>query len=499
MAYLECNNISKNFGAVRALSNVSLDCEQGEVRAVLGGNGSGKSTLAKILGGSVFADTGTVTLDGRALALSSPIHSKRTGIVVTSQELSLLANLTVEENVMLCGLPRRAIFVDRAGLHRHARELLARFGLEKYAHSDIGDLSANQQYLVEFAKALMQKPRILVVDEITSALYRDSVAMVKDVIHELRDQGCCVLFISHRMNEIYDICDSVSVMRNGEHVNTLALTAVNEETLLTMMSGQDVQKVTSTSASYQTEAGGQSFLSVRGHRLKNFAAAIDLDVAKGEIVGIAGLQGNGQSGLVRSLFALEGPVKLAMAGSETVIHSAKHAVRSGFAFVSGDREREGTFAIRSIMENAGAVAELVLGRKGVEKERALADYRVRMGSPFAPIRALSGGNRQKVVLARWTTANPAVLLADDPTKGIDVNARREVHQFIRALAARGAAILFVSSDSEELVELTRSHGQARVLIMYGGQIIHTLRGDDITAENIAYHEVPKGAESHGIR
>ncbi len=273
----------------------------------------------------------------------------------------------------------------------------------------------------------MQKPRILVVDEITSALYRESVAKVKDVIHELKSQGCCILFISHRMNEIYDICDTVTVMRNGEHIDTLDLSQVNEETLLTMMSGQDVQKVSKISSAHTAARDGKSFISLRSHMLKKYESTIDLEVAKGEIVGIAGLQGNGQSSLVRSLFALEGPLKLNFDGKDVRIANAKTAVKKGFAFVSGDREREGAFAIRSILENAGAVTDLVLGEKNVDKEGILKDYRVRMGNSSQQIKTLSGGNQQKVVLVRWTATKPVVLLADDPTKGIDVNARREVH------------------------------------------------------------------------
>lgn len=222
---------------------------------------------------------------------------------------------------------------------------------------------------------------------------------------------------------------------------------------------------------------------------------MSLDIGRGEIIGVAGLQGNGQSGLVRSLFALEQPVSLAINGAATVIPNPKAAVRRGFAFVSGDREREGTFSIRSLLENEGAVTDLVLGRRNGDKEKTLVEYGVRMRAPTQAIRTLSGGNQQKVVLARWTTAAPSLMLADDPTKGIDVTARRDVHRVIRALAAEGTAILFVSSDSEELVELARLYDNARVIVMYRGQIIHTLRGDDITTENIAYHEVPRRVEA----
>ena len=493
MSKLECRGISKSFGAVKALQNVTLEAAFGEVRAILGGNGSGKSTLAKILGGSVYADAGGVLVDGERLRLTSPVASKRLGIIVTSQELSLLSNLSVEENLLLCGLPRKGIFVDRKALRARAAAMLERVGLSRIAGRGIASLAPNQFYLLEFAKALMQDPRILVIDEITSALYREDVALVRAIVAELRDRGCCILFISHRLNEIYDMCDTVTVLRNGELVGTRRLKEVDEDALLALMSGQDVQRASARGTAFAgAGGGGEPFISVRGLRLKGFGAAVDLDVAKGEIVGVAGLQGNGQSGLVRSLFALEGPLRAEVRGREAIIPDTIRAVRNGFAFVSGDREREGTFAIRSIRENAGAVTDLVLGRPAGDGADILRAYGVAMRSPLQPIRTLSGGNQQKVVLARWTAARPALLLADDPTKGIDVNARREVHNFIRALADRGTAVVFVSSDSEELVELTRRHDSARVIIMYRGRIVHSLRGADITAENIAYHEMPRG-------
>ncbi|MDR0362472.1 MAG: sugar ABC transporter ATP-binding protein [Planctomycetota bacterium] len=496
MSKLECLNISKSYGAVRALRDVSLDVAFGEVRAILGGNGSGKSTLAKILGGAAYADSGEVRISGMPLRSITPILAKRNGIVVTSQELSLLANLTVEENLLLCGLPRRGVFTDRRAIRGSAARALDCFGLARHAASDVSTLAANQLYLLEFAKALVQRPRILVIDEITSALYRDEVALVKEEVHRLRDDGCCVLFISHRMNEIFDICDSVTVLRNGEHIDTCALADVDEDGLLARMSGQDVQKVSSRTSSYAAQCGDEHFLSIRGLRLDGFDRTIDLDIAKGEIIGVAGLQGNGQSGLVRALFALDAPLAAELEGRRTTIHNAKRAVHMGFAFVSGDREREGTFAIRSVIENEGVVTDLVLGKVNREKEGILREYGVAMRSVQQPIRTLSGGNQQKVVLARWTSAKPSLLLADDPTKGIDVNARSEVHQFIRALAASGAAVVFVSSDSEELVKLTGLYENARVIVMYRGQIVHSLAGEEITAENIAYHEVPRETVSH---
>ncbi|MDR3212183.1 MAG: sugar ABC transporter ATP-binding protein [Planctomycetota bacterium] len=493
MSTLECQGLTKSFGAVQALQNVSFSIAAGEVRAIFGGNGSGKSTLAKILGGSVFADQGRIICAGQPVNVTSPVAAKNLGIIVTSQELSLLGNLTVEENLQLCDLPRRVLFTDRQRIHQEAMLVLERFHLEKFARSPVASLAPNQQYLLEFAKALIQKPKILVIDEITSALYREDVAQVKAVINELKAGGCCQLFISHRLNELYDICESITILRNGELVETAPLAGISEDHLLSQVSGQDVTKVILRSRqTTRLDNSDKTFLKVRDLALPGFTDSVSLDIAQGEIIGVAGLQGNGQSGLVRSLFALEGPIGMECDGASLKLSNPSQAVHHGFAFVSGDREREGTFSIRSLLENTGAVTDLVLGKKNRHKEESLRQYRVAMRSARQPIRTLSGGNQQKVVLARWTTTDPRLFLADDPTKGIDVTARREVHSFMHELARRGTSVVFVSSDSEELVDLTRTYSNSRVIIMYKGQIIQTLKGAAISAENIAYHEVPKG-------
>lgn len=268
MSSLVCKGLSKSFGAVRALQNVCLAVQSGETRAILGGNGSGKSTLAKILGGTVFADAGEIVFDGRPLAISSPVFAKRTGIIVTSQELSMMSNLSVEENLLLCGIPRRGIFTDRRRMRREAMATLERVGLERYAQRGIATLAPNQLYLLELAKALSQKPKILVIDEITSALYREDVALVKDAVAGLKAAGCGTLFISHRMSEIFDICDTVTVLRNGENAGDRSLAEADEDGLLTMMSGQDVQKVTQKSRSYEVSGDkGGHFVSVRDLRI----------------------------------------------------------------------------------------------------------------------------------------------------------------------------------------------------------------------------------------
>jgi ribose transport system ATP-binding protein len=488
---LECINISKSFGSIKAAQGVSIRVEPGEVRAVVGGNGSGKSTLARVLGGVYKADSGQVLLDGKELALASPSVSRENGIVTTSQELSLLSNLTVFENLLLCDLPTKGIFVDRKNLQKKSLETLASINMTEYEDRSLLTLAANQLYMLEFGKALIQEPRVLIIDEITSALFRENVETVKKIIFGLREKGCITLFITHRINEVYDICDSVSVMRNGQLVATHAVKGLDEIELLSEMTGRDMANVTAAEKKGAAHPAGQAFVSVRGLKLPGFGHAIDLDLAKEEIVGIAGLQGNGQSNLVRTLFALFHPVTLKIDRNVVNIKTPQMAVHNGFAFVSGDREKEGTYANRSVLDNLAAVTDLVLHRKNMDKERTLTDYGVVMKRSNQLIRTLSGGNQQKVVLARWTTAKPKFCLLDDPTKGIDVNARRDMHRILWDLAENGTSILFVSSDEEELVELTRGYKQSRVIIMYAGEFVHTLVGDEITVENIMLYEIPR--------
>lgn len=483
--------MSKSFGSVKALQGVSIKVDLGEIRAVVGGNGSGKSTLAKVLGGSYKADSGKVLLDGKEFTITSPNVSKKNGIVITSQELSLLNNLKVYENLLLCDLPTKGIFVDRKKLERKSLETLKAIDMIEYKNSNLLTLAANQLYMLEFAKALMQEPRVLIIDEITSALFRDNVETVKKILLKLKKKGCIILFITHRINEVYDICDSVSVMRNGQLIATHAVKGLDEIQLLSEMTGRDMTNVTAVEKTDATHDAGKCFVSIRGLKLRGSGQAIDMDVAKGEIIGIAGLQGNGQSDLVRSLFALYRPITLEMDGKVVNIKTPRMAVHKGFAFVSGDREKEGTYANRSVLENLAAVTDLVLRRKNPDKERTLAEYGVVMKKSKQLISTLSGGNQQKVVFARWTTAKPRLCLLDDPTKGIDVNARRDLHRVLWKLADNGASILFVSSDEEELVELTRGYKQSRTIIMYGGEIVHTLVGDEITVENIMLYEIPR--------
>ena len=495
MAEMECRNIYKTFGSVTALKDVSLRVSSGEVRALFGGNGSGKSTLAKIMGGFVRPDGGELFLDGSPAKFASPAQARKNRVIISAQELSLFPNLSVAQNLALCNIPTKAGRVNGKELRHMAESALKRIHMPELIDKRIEDLPLDQKYMVEFAKALVQKPSILILDEITSALYREEVAIVGEVVKELKNEECGIIFVSHRMPEIYAMCDTITVLRNGGPVGTFRIADKSKNELLSLMTGRDIADVEMEKAVRNTE-NRKVRMRVENLSLLSKGSRLDLSVYEGEIVGVAGLQGNGQSDLVRALFAVDAPIGMELAGRRIKIRNPQDAVKEGIAFISGERELEGTFANRSIMENVGAVTDLVLKRKSrrEEKRGLLEKYHVVMNSLRQQIQTLSGGNQQKVVMARWTAIHPKLILADDPTKGIDVNARRDVHNLFKELVAGGTSVIFVSSDDEELVDLTRTVPFSRVIVMYDGGIVETLCGEDITTENIAACAMPKTNE-----
>jgi ABC-type sugar transport system ATPase subunit len=493
---IKVRNISKSFGAVVALRNASLSVERGEVRAILGGNGSGKSTLAKIIGGAVKPNDGVVELFGSEQAIHDPRSAKRVGVVITSQELSVFNNLSVIENILLCDLPvRGGLFVDRKAVRKKAVATLARMNIEHLADVKFEHLSLSQQYLVEFAKAVVQQPKILICDEITSAMYREQVEVVKDIIRGLADAGCAVLFITHRMSEIYSICDSASVMKNGETVGTFALGRIGHFELLSLMTGQSVEEIRESSAQQRESvgsAGRSPVIAVKDLPIEKFATRVSLEAHAGEIIGIAGLQGHGQSDMIRTLFGLNDSVEIEMMGESKRISSPRDAVRNRIAFVSGDREGEGVFTGRSVSENLLVVRNSLNQHDAFNETALLRKYGVVFSHARQLINTLSGGNQQKVVVGRWTATAPFLFLADDPTKGIDIQARKDFRGILRELAAAGSAVIIVSSDDEELVELSKVTDDSRILVMYEGNFVASLSGADITLDNIVAAAIPKG-------
>ena len=489
-----CQSIRKHYGSVVALENASITVEEGEIRALLGGNGSGKSTLAKVVGGIITKNAGKVEINGKEVNFSSPLEAKKDGVVVASQELSLFNNLTVEENICACSLPRKlGLALDRKKMRSMTKDVLERLNLGHIIDTPMRDLPANQKYMVEFAKTLVQKPKVLILDEITSPLYKEDVQIVKRVMHELKDEGCIILFISHRMHELFDICDSVTVMKNGVTLSTYRINETSEYELLSQMTGIDEEELErrnralSEAAEEVAEEDDERpvLLNIDKLKIKSFNTEVSFTVREGDFIGFAGLQGHGQSDLIRQLYGLSGRTSYEFRGKEFECTSSQKAVKNDMAFLSGDRTGEGIYPDRSIAENVKSVGNLVVKKPIKVATDVLNAFGVKYnGLPNLKITSLSGGNQQKVVVARWLATDPKLLLADDPTKGIDVQARYDLHRTFIDLANRGSGVLMVSSDDEELVELCSMTPHSRVIIMYEGNISKVLTGEDITVENI---------------
>lgn len=485
---IEFRNICKSYGGVKALQNASLSIESGEIRALLGGNGSGKSTLIKIASGLIPADSGEIYIDGRKVNIRSPKSAKKMGIVATSQELSILPNLTVCENIALCAIPKKKTgFVDSKVIRKRALLVLKELGLADKIDTPITQLALNERYLIEMGKAMFQEFDILMIDEVTSALYERDVFVVKKILKRLKDAGKIVVFVSHRMMEIRDICDSVTVMRNGRIIETCKVENVDDDYLLSLMIGEKSKFSKATahkSAKPSSGSKDDTYIEIPHISIPQYGTEVTMNIAKGEIVGIAGLQGHGQSDVVRTLHGLNGSIQFKIGGRSINISSPRDAVRANIAFVSGDREREGSFCQHSLSENVSVVKELLLRQKISSKKAILDKLNVKYATESQRIIALSGGNQQKVIFARWICSNPDILLADDPSKGIDVQARSELQTILKDLADNGTSMIIVSSDDDELEKLCRVTENSRVIVMYEGKIVATLRGEDITRDNI---------------
>ncbi len=495
---LEFQNVSKRYGGVKALQSTELTLRGGKIHALLGGNGSGKSTLIKIAAGLVKKDEGSILLDGRPLEISSPAQAKRRKVVATAQELSLLPNLTVAENLTLCDMPLGVgPLIHRGRMRAEAQKVLAKLGMAEDIDMPVAQLPVNKQYLLEFGKAIYQPFDVLLIDEITSALYREDVEIVAEILRKYKAQGKIILFVSHRMDEIFAMCDAVTVMRNGEIIATYPLDTVQPGILLADMVGATTAVAQpKNTPTHGREVEGAPLLSVKGLDISAYRSQVALDIYKGEIIGVAGLQGHGQADLVQTLFGLKGSVPLQWDGKHMVIASPQQAVRNGFAYVSGDRERDGSFREHDLGENIKTVSDLIFKQK-TDADEIMRSLGVKYDSSAQKITALSGGNQQKVIFGRWICAAPRLLLANDPSKGIDVNARAELREIMWRLTDEGMSIIFVSSDEDELIALCGPRANARVIVMYEGNIVKTLRGEEITRDRLIAATLAKGDAKHG--
>jgi ribose transport system ATP-binding protein len=476
---LSLRGIGKSFLGVRVLSGVDLTVTAGEVHAVVGENGAGKSTLMKIITGVHAPDEGSIELDGRPVAFGHPLDAQRAGIAIIYQEFNLLPERTVAENVFLGREPVRRGLVDRTAMEQATARLLDELGEGSFGpRVPVRRLSVAQQQVVEIVKALSVDARLIVMDEPSAALAEHEVELLYRLIGRLRERGVAVLYISHRLREVFDLADRVTVLKDGALVTTVPITEVTSDELIRLMVGREL----GTYFPPRSPGAGEVRLSLRGagnHKL----VGIDLELRAGEIVGIAGLQGSGRSELAKAIFGAEPFTRGEMAPARP--RSVREAVALGIGLVTEDRKAEGLALRQSVRDNALLVARAVGGeRRGRDGGRdgqgggrvAVRELleRVRLSPPRQEqeVRYLSGGNQQKVVLAKWMTMAPRVLLFDEPTRGVDVGAKAAIHDLMRELANDGLAIMMISSELPELIGMSD-----RIVVLRDGRIAGTLPAD----------------------
>ena len=488
MALLEARSLTKSFPGVRALKGVSLTVERAEVLAVIGENGAGKSTLMKILAGVQTADSGEILLDGQPVVLDSVHDALANGIALIHQELNLADNLDVAANIFLGREPRRLGWIDAARTHREAKQFLDAVGLDVKPDTLVSTLAIGQQQLVEIAKALSTNARVLIMDEPTSSLSAGEAENLFKVINDLRTRGVSIVYISHRLGEVKRLADRVTVLRDGENSGGLAREEINHATMVKLMVGRDLSQF----YPHEPHRAGEVALQVDRLRTPMYPRhEVSFKVHAGEIVGLAGLVGAGRTEVLLSLFgvtpALGGTIHVG--GKEISPASPQEAIEAGLALVPEDRKQQGVVLGMPVRENVSLASLrrdqrngfLNLRREVELSTEMIGAMRIKTPNDRQVVQFLSGGNQQKVVLGKWLAMQPRVLFLDEPTRGIDVGAKQEIYKLMEELARKGVAILFVSSEMEEILGMSD-----RVLVMHEGRLTGELQRAELSEEAVMH-------------
>lgn len=486
---LRIEKVSKSYPGVKALQDVSFDIEAGTVHAVMGENGAGKSTLMQIIAGAQRPDPdgGRLVFNGEPLQLSGTRDANHKGIAIVFQELNLIPNMSIAENIVLGMEPRSAgVFVRRHEMRARTMALLDRLGIRLDPDTIVRDLTIAQQQMVEIAKSLIHDPRLLILDEPTSSLSEAETLILFRVIADLKKAGVTMLYISHRMREVFAICDDVTVLRDGRHVRTMPRRDTSQDELVRLMVGRDL-------ANIERVAPGREerpvVLAVRNLTREPQYRDVSFELRRGEIVGLAGLVGAGRSEMALGVFGAPVPDtgEIALDGVRVRIDGPRRAMRYGIGLVPEDRKQQGLALGLGVGTNLSLAALVRMSKAGMidfGAERSLISryinrFRIKTPSAEQPIGLLSGGNQQKVVLAKWLATQPKVLIVDEPTRGVDVGTKADIYTLMRELAAEGLAILVISSDLPEV--LTISH---RILVMREGHLVGEIAHAGATEESI---------------
>jgi len=468
---LEMRGIEKSFPGVRALRGVSLELNRGEVLALVGENGAGKSTLIKVLGGAHRPDAGEIRIEGRRLEIPSPLAAQEAGVSIIYQEFNLVPDLTVRENIFIGHEECAAGFVRARREQSRTRELFRKIGMDIDPAARCRELTVAQQQVVEIAKALSVKAKIIVMDEPSATLTREEVRRLFEIIRELKTEGIGIIYISHRLEEVFETADRVMVLRDGEHVGTRPVSEVSKGKLIEMMVGRPLE----AEFPPRNARPGAERLRVENLRWRSVVRDVSFSVRGGEILGVAGLVGAGRTETMRLVFGAETPEhgRIFVDGREAVIRSPRDAIRCGICLLPEDRKGQGLVLIHSVRENFGLPnldrflrwGFVDRAREREELKGYIESLRIKVPGTEDPVMNLSGGNQQKVVLAKWLARRADIVLFDEPTRGIDVGAKYEIYLLMRRLAAEGKAVVMVSSELPEILGMSD-----RIVVMHEGRV-----------------------------
>ena len=485
---LETRQLVKSFPGVKALKGVNIACRSGEVLALVGENGAGKSTLCNIIGGVLQPDSGQILWGGTVVRIRDPQHARKLGIAFVHQEESLLPFLTVGENIFLGHEDAKVGVIDVRGIHERARELLSQIAEDIDPYSMVFRLSPAQKQMVEIAKSWSYQPRLLILDEPTSSLSSAKVGHLMEMLRVFKARGIAIIFISHRLDEVFMVADRITVMKDGEVVGTRLAADITRDELIRMMVGREM---TATFPPRRERPCGEPVLELRGASIEGVVRGVDLTVHAGEIVGLGGLEGQGQRELVRAIF---GDLRLTagdmrVMGERCFPRSPSEAIAMGIAFVSDDRKQDGLVLPLSVSHNMTLVdldefnrfGIMDLNKERIQVERYVRQLAIRIASLSQQVRTLSGGNQQKVVFGKWLMRNAKVLVLHEPTRGIDVQTKMDIYRLLRELAEKGAGILMLTSDMLELIGLCD-----RIYVMYEGRMAGEIPGSEATEERLMF-------------
>jgi ABC-type sugar transport system ATPase subunit len=495
---LEMKQISKQFPGVKALENVSFNVRAGEVHALIGENGAGKSTLMKILSGIYQQDEGQIFFNGQLIHFHSPHDAWTSGISTIHQELMVVPQLSVAENIFLGRLPQnRMRFFNRKAMHAQAAQLLERMEIQLDPHTLVGDLPVALQQMVEIAKALSINANLIVMDEPTSALSKHEIDILFERIKRLRTEGRSVVFISHKLDEIFEISDQITVLRDGHWIGQQPTAHMDKSKLIQMMVGRELRQ---SNFEGRQSVHEKALLEVHGLTIDGLFYDIDFSLYPGEILGIAGLVGAGRSDVIRAIFGAEKieSGSILLDGKPVQLKNPRSAIRKQIGFVPENRKEEALLLQMNVQDNILLPQTTLLSKAGLiqnKREQAIAsEFTARLSVRTPSLKQktvnLSGGNQQKVILARWLATQPRILIVDEPTRGIDVAARAEIHALLHELANRGMAILMVSSEMEEILALSD-----RIIVMRDGRIEVTLQREEADQQKIVAYALGVQSES----